>query len=82
MLNYETHGGVTMDAISGSNALYSSYYNAQNGVANGVKTATQESENLVQSTTNQINGQNTVEANAQTIKTQDAMNQTLLDIMA
>lgn len=73
-----------MDAISGNNALHSSYYNAQSGIANGVQTSMQEASNtdLVKSTANQISGQNAVDANAQTIQTQDKMNQSLLDILA
>ncbi|WP_299547874.1 flagellar basal body rod C-terminal domain-containing protein [uncultured Helicobacter sp.] len=68
----------------GANIGYDAFSVAQSGINANAQQATLETPNVDLTTqiSEQIAGQNGVEANAQTIKTADSMLQTLLDIEA
>ncbi|MBX7490208.1 flagellar basal body rod C-terminal domain-containing protein [Helicobacter turcicus] len=68
----------------GTNYGYDAFSVAQGGINSNVQKATLESSNVDLTTqmTEQIVGQNGVEANVQSVKTADSTMQTLLDIKA
>ena len=74
-----------MNPISGSTYYgYDAFSNAQSGIAANMRSATLETSttDIAQSTVNTLNAQHGVEANAQTIQTEDSMMQSALVILA
>lgn len=67
----------------GVNYGYDAFVAAQSGIRTNLEQAIENpSGDLTQQVTNQIIGQNGVAANVQSIKTEDSVFQTLLDIKA